>query len=67
MKPKANTLIVFLQIYVDSTPQYVREENGTGTLNFSVVSFFNIGIHFVDKADVKLTEICMPLIPECWD
>jgi hypothetical protein len=23
--------------------------------------------HFVDQADLRLTEICLPLPPECWD
>lgn len=25
------------------------------------------GTHYVDLAGFKLTEVCLPLLPECWD
>ena len=34
---------------------------------FSVALVYVLDLVFVDQASLELTEICLPLTPECWD
>jgi hypothetical protein len=43
---------------------------GSFVFVFDRVSLCSLGCpetHFVDPAGLKLTEICLPLPPKCWD
>ena len=41
--------------------------NGFSGQRFSVALEPVLELVLVDQADLELTEICLPLSPECWD